>query len=317
MKRVLSLLAFIILFSSCDDGNLVQEDIDFANVQTKVCTANNIVYKLKEQEALLLEIPTSTFVNEPTGDTPIIINIGTTSNRVVYNFYNGTVSTDNICETIPPATPYITDQWIATGGTIQIVTTTQKKTNADNSTRITGYNHNIVLKEVTFAKKNGTQRYETFVFGDYVTPFSLNFQFDNTLDKCSDSNMIYNIKGSESLTLDIDPDLILNEATPLNSPRTGIIEATKNILKYQSFTGLLTPDYFCATTTPETPAIDQEWNGVLGETGVSGIIEVSTTTDGPGRFKHTIVLKKVSLKKGGSDFSLGDNFLYGDVFTTE
>lgn len=317
MKRVLSLLAFIILFSSCDDGNLVQEDIDFADVQTKVCTLNNIVYKLKEQEALLLEIPTSIFVNEPTGNTPITIGIGTTSNRVVYNFYNGTVSTDNICETIPPATPYITDQWIATDGTIQIVTTSIKKTYSDNSTRITGYNHNIILKNVTFAKKNGTQVYETFPFGDYVTPFSLNFQFDKTLEKCSDSNLIYNINGSESLTLDIDPDLILNEATPLNSPRKGIIEGTKNILKYQSFTGLLPADYFCTNPTPVTPAIEQEWNAVEGETGVKGIIEVTTTTNGPGSFKHTIVLKKVSLKKGDSDFSLGDNFLYGDVFTTE
>jgi hypothetical protein len=38
----------------------------------------------------------------------------------------------------------------------------------DNSTRISGYNHNIVFKNITFAKSNG-QVYETFPFGDYVT----------------------------------------------------------------------------------------------------------------------------------------------------
>jgi hypothetical protein len=38
----------------------------------------------------------------------------------------------------------------------------------ENSTRISGYNHNI-FKNITFAKSNGTQVYETFPFGDYVT----------------------------------------------------------------------------------------------------------------------------------------------------
>jgi hypothetical protein len=42
---------------------------------------------------------------------PIDIN---NSNRVVYRFYNGIVSTNNICETIAPASPTVTDQWNAT-----------------------------------------------------------------------------------------------------------------------------------------------------------------------------------------------------------
>jgi hypothetical protein len=82
------------------------------------------------------------------------------------------------------------------------------------------------------------------------------------------------------------------------------------------FTGLLTDDYFCNTTTPSTPVINQEWNAVAGVTGISGIVEVTTTTNGPGSFKHTIVLKKVTLKKGNSDFLLGDNYIYGDLLTT-
>jgi hypothetical protein len=36
------------------------------------------------------------------------------------------------------------------------------------TTPVSGYNHNIVLN-ITFAKSNGTQVYETFPFGDYVT----------------------------------------------------------------------------------------------------------------------------------------------------
>jgi hypothetical protein len=70
----------------------------------------------------------------------------------VLPLYDGVVSTDNICETIAPATPVVTDQWNATAGKIQIFTTVKTLNTTENSTRITGYNHNI-FKNVTFAKK--------------------------------------------------------------------------------------------------------------------------------------------------------------------
>jgi hypothetical protein len=318
MKRVLSLLVFMLFLSGCDDGNLIQEDINFEDVATKSCGTNDIIYKLKEKEALLLEIPESSFVNEPSlPNSPTSIDINT-ANRVVYRFYNGTVSANNICETIPPATPVVTDQWNAAAGKIQILTTAVKTFDAkDNSTRISGYNHNIVFKNITFAKSSGTQVYETFPFGDYVTSITaLTLLFDKTVEKCSSSNLIYNYTSNESLTLAIDPNLITNEVTPLNSPRTGTVGTTTNILTYRLFTGLLTGDYFCRSTTPSTPAISQQWNAVTGVTGMSGIVEVTTTTNGPGSFKHTIVLKKVTLKKGNSDFLLGDNYIYGDLLTT-
>lgn len=319
MKKVLSLLVLLALFNACDDGDLTQEDIGFEDVSTQSCSTNNIIYKIKEQEALLLEIPKTTFTSEPTpnGD-PIELDISTTSNRVVYRFYNGTVASNNICETIAPATPVITDQWTATDGKIQIVTTTIKSLNeTNNSTKITGYNHNIVLKNVTFAKATGTQVYETFPFGDYTTSATnLPFNFDTTLEKCTTTNDVYNFNTSEALILNIDPSLIANEATALNSPRTGLIGTSTNVFTYRLFSNLLTSAYFCNSTTPTTPAVTQEWNGVAGVSGENGIIEVTTTTNGPNSFKHTIVLKKVSLQKGNSNFTLGDNYTYGELFTT-
>ena len=318
MKRIVGLLVLLLLLNGCDDGNLVLETINFEDAITQSCSTNNILYKLKEKEALLLEIPTSSFTNEPTEiGTPTEITIGG-SNRVVYRFYNGTVATNNICETIPPATPSVTDQWTATGGTIQIITTAIKTTNTtDNSTRISGYNHNIVFKNITFTKANGTQVYETFPFGDYLTTTtSLPFGFDETTERCTANtpNLLYNYSGSEALTLDIDPSLIDNTVTPLNSPRTGILGTTTNKLTYRLYAGLIPTSYFCNTSIPTTPAISQEWNAIAGVSGISGIVEVTTTTNGTG-FKHTIVLKKATLKKGNSDFSLGDSYIYGDLLT--
>ncbi|MFV8393642.1 hypothetical protein [Flavobacterium sp. LB2P6] len=313
MKRVLSLLVFALLLNSCDDGDLIQEDINFEDVTAQKCTTNSIIYKLKESEALIFEATGITF---PTETTSQELSIGS-SNRILYRFYDGLVSNLTICESIPPATPIVTDQWTTSGGKIVINTTAIKTTNTtDNSTKITGYNHNITFKNITFVKSNGTQVYETFPFGDYVisaTP--LPFAFNKTLEQCSSSKQLYDYNSSEALILDIDPALIVNEATPLNTPRTGLISNTKNKLTYRLFSGLLTGAYFCNTTFPATPAVSEEWIAVAGVANESGIVEVTTTTLGTA-FKHTVVLKKAKMKKGNSDFILGDTYIYGELLTT-
>jgi hypothetical protein len=117
------------------------------------------------------------------------------------------------------------------------------------------------------------------------------------------------------LTLDIEPSLIVNTVTALNSPRTGIIGTTSNKLTYRLFTGApLTGDYFCGATTPATP-INQQWTAVSGVTAVSGIIEVTTTTNGL-LLSSILSCLKVTLKSGNSTFLLGDNYVYGDLLTT-
>lgn len=315
MKKFLSLLAIAFFLNSCNDGDLTQETIDFETATTQSCTINNLIYKLKEKEALILEIPSTTFVNEVSTTT---LDISSTTNRVVYRFYDGTVSTSSICDAIPQRTPIAIDQWSATAGTIQITTTAIKITDAtNNSTKITGYNHNIALKNITFAINNGEQVFRTLAFGDYVTTATtLPFNFEKLLTKCSSSNIVYDYKSSEAILLDIDPTLIVNAVTPTNTPRTGLISTTTNKLTYRLFSGLLSADYFCNATTPTTPTLSQEWTAVAGIADTNGIVEVTTTTNGPNAFKHTITLKKVSLQKGNSSFILGDSYILGELTTT-
>ena len=68
--------------------------------------------------------------------------------------------------------------------------------------------------------------------------------------------------------------------------------------------------YFCQTTDPLLPTINQEWLGKIG-----GTIEVTSTTSGPNTFNHTIIFKNVTLEKGGNNFQLGDNYKYGELQT--
>ncbi len=326
MKRVFSLLFLVLLLNGCDDGNLTLETIDFKDVATQTCTNNNIIYKLKENEALLLEIPKTIFVNEPsdfdsaTGSyIPTVINIDNSTNRVIYRFYNGTVATDNICNSIPPATPYVNNEWVAISGKIEIITTTiTQEGSIAGSTTISGYNHHITFKGITFDKGNGTQVYETFDFGDYVTTgTSLPFGFDKTLEQCSTSKDVYNNTNSEALTLEnIEPNLITNVETPVGAPRTALIGAVKNKLTYRLFnSGLLTSSYFCNLIPPAIPTISETWDAVNGVANVSGIIEVTTIKSGTTAFIHTIVIKNATLKKGNSTFKLGTVYPYGELIT--
>lgn len=313
MKRFIGILCCAIAFSACDDGDLVVDTINFDEITTSTCgEANNLLFKLKGSESLILNVPAATFKEDATAeDTPIKLDINKT-NQVVYNFYDGKVTSDNICDLIPPATPKVKTQWNASSGIIQITTETVKSSNeTDNSTKITGYKHNIIFKNITFAKGDGTtQFYESFIFGDYlktITPLPLTF--DQTLSLC-DSGLVYESNATESLTLKIDPALILNEVTPADKPRTGTIGSVKNILVYRLFNSVVTSDYFCAATEPTVPTVKEEWLGKAG-----AIIEVTTTTVTANTFKHTIVLKKVSLEKGNSNFLLGDKYLYGELQT--
>nr|WP_315203322.1 hypothetical protein [uncultured Flavobacterium sp.] len=319
MKRFLGILCCAIAFSACDDGDLIVDTINFDEVATSTCgEANNLLFKLKDSESLILNLPDDvfeeTFKEEPTEvDEPIKLDISST-NQVVYNFYDGKVASTNICDLIPPANPNVKTQWKASSGVIEVRTEIVKTLNeTDNSTKITGYKHNIIFTNITFTKVDGTtQFYDDFSFGDYlktITPLQL--AFNQLLSICDTSGLVYEFNGSESLTLKIDPALILNEVTPLDKPRTGTIGLVKNKLVYREYeNGVVSPSYFCQPTDPLLPTVKEEW---LGQ--VEGIIEVSTTTTGPNTFTHKIVLKNVTLERGNSNFQLGNNYKYGELQT--
>lgn len=310
MKNIFILILSVLLLTACDDGDLTIDTLNFDDVATQSCTTNNIIYKINDKEVLLIEIPKTAFGTEPTAlNTPTLVPINTV-NRVFYRFYDGTVAPANICETVAPLTPIVTKQWTASSGNIQISTTAQK--NIDG-TKITAYKHSIVLKNITFVKDNGSQVYETFNFGDYtVSATPLPFSFGTSVEKCS-SNLLYKYNSAESLTLNIDPSLLVT--TNLGTVKTALIGNTTNKLTYRLYTGLLSASYFCNIVEPTTPAIAQEWLADVGVSGVSGIVEVTTTTNGASGFKHSIVLKNAVLRKGNNFFTLGTSYNYGELLT--
>lgn len=314
MKKILGLFVLIVMLNGCDDGKLTIDTVNFDTVSTYLC--GETVYKLKDTEAIFMKIPAekNAFLNDETElNTPRIIRIGGDV-TFKYRFYDGKVTSDNICLAAGPIAPKAIKEWVATSGNIEI-TTTARYTSTDatpGQKKIAKYNHHIIIKNLVFAKPDGTvQKYDTFTFGDYLTDAtSLALNFDPALvARCDSKTKIYNARnnGIESLSIEnVDPNLIQNTGTITQN-----VSSTNNKLVYRLYnTSLPTSltDYFCGTT-PVTPTIKEEW------IATEGTIEVVNTTSGG--YLHTITLKKVTFKKGNSTFYYGDAILYGQLLLSE
>ncbi|MGX7668519.1 hypothetical protein [Flavobacterium pedocola] len=171
MKKFFGLLVCALLLGSCDDGDMVLESLNFDSVSIQKCTDKEVLFKIKGEELLLLDIPASNFPNEvtPVG-SPRIVEI-TESNMVLYRKYNGSLSNSTICSEIPPATPTVLKEWTASpGGTIQIITTEKTVTDpVTNEVTVTGYNHQIKFINIQFVNPDDSFVFEEYLFGTYTT----------------------------------------------------------------------------------------------------------------------------------------------------
>ncbi|MBS7253134.1 hypothetical protein [Flavobacterium branchiicola] len=326
MKKIASLILFALLLNGCDDGDQTVENIDFTAVTATSCdTTNTLIYKLKPQESLLLQMAANSLKNTPTTTDTLTYNIDNSAYRVFFRAYDGTISKSSICDAIPPASPKITDEWYATGGQIRIATKAVYKDPApeDGHTEIVGYNHNIIFRGITFNKPGPEQTNDEYVFGDYKTTISnpVVVAFTDEVAKFCDVQLkVYNNNLSNSLVIEsLDKDLIKNENTPVGVPRTSLINlnGTTNKVFYRTYKSNIPEpikDYYCTNLTPTSPTVDQTWVGVAGVENVSGIIEV-TTTSSLKVFKHKVVLRNVTLSKDNSTFKLATEFVLGTVTT--
>lgn len=322
MKRILVALAFIIFLNSCDDGKLTIDSVSFENKLVQKCADKNILYNINNNEVLLLQIPSidAQFLND-TRISEIVIDA---SHQVRYRRFNGLIDLHNVCDTFFPITPTVSEEWLATSGILKIVSTAiYSDANATTGQqKIAAFNHQIILKNITFIKPSGPQIYpgEDFKFGIYQTiptTLPLDFQNDLNFDACSSSQKIYKTSNSrfESLVLDnVNADLIKNEVGTV----TQAIGTASNKLQYflyQSAVPTPISDYFCATSTPLSPNTNETWFGVNGSVSEgTGMIEVVTTAIPTGGFKHQINLLKVTFNKEANHFYYGNTIPYGVLY---
>jgi len=313
MKKYACLLLFAIMLNGCDDGDLVPEIIDFEGIDPKSCDTetNELIYKLKSQEALILQLKEDTF-DDIAGEKEISIN-ETGLPQLIYRTFDGVINLSNICDAIRPSSPNVINEAKAVGGKIKIITTPNiPEPKADGSTEINGYNYAIYMTDISYSITGGTQVDKDFYFGvlttsTYKSPV-VSFSATNA-GQCNQTQ-IYNWSANTSMIIDaLDPLLIQNIET--TEPRKSTITATQNKIVFNTYkTASITAAYFCKTPRPTTPEIDETWNAVI-----SGIIEVETTKSG-NTYNHVITLKSVELSNsGGLKFKLPSTFVFGEIST--
>ncbi len=145
------MLLVLILFS-CSDGDLQIETIDFNDQTIQFCDdplpdAGNILFKINESEALILDLQSGVLNNGVVGETISTVSTIPGQSQLTYRNFSGTVSSTYFCSDIPPATPTVSQEVEAEDGTVTIETVA----NADE----TGFDHVILLSGISFITENG------------------------------------------------------------------------------------------------------------------------------------------------------------------
>lgn len=168
MKKIIILLSLAFIFNSCDDGDIKLESFNFSSQSIQKCSDSNktFLYKINNDELLLFDISAELYtydVNETEFPYTLSYPISGTT-KVIYRLYNDTATSETICNTFAPATPIVTNEWVATGGIIEVTTT--QRFEADGIT-LAGYTHSFTLKNVNFASPNNSFSFEEYFFGNH------------------------------------------------------------------------------------------------------------------------------------------------------
>jgi len=165
MKRSISMFILALSLTACDDGDITLQSFDFEAQAIQKCTTNELLFKIKSAELLVVTLPNSATANVVTPDgQPRIIQVNTT-NRVLYRKYSGNLSAASICSTIPPSNPSVVKEWVATGGTIEVITTERRNANDE----LIGYTHNIRFVNINFSSTTDSFSFVSYIFGNYQT----------------------------------------------------------------------------------------------------------------------------------------------------
>jgi hypothetical protein len=169
MNKFFSLILFVFMFS-CDDGDLQIETLDFNDVALQTCgtvaiAENNVLFKLNTNEALIMNLGPNTLKNE-VGAFVLEIT-GSTSTQVSYRIFSDTVTKNYFCDIVPPVSPTVVEEIIASQATIE-VTTTNTGTASEPI-----FSHQIAISKISLQTESG-QRITDLTLSEFGTVTTTN-----------------------------------------------------------------------------------------------------------------------------------------------
>ncbi|MES2487163.1 MAG: hypothetical protein V4581_14600 [Bacteroidota bacterium] len=312
MKKIFGLAAALVLLAGCDDGEMTFNTFDFTDADVVLCnTDSNIRFKINDNgtEVLILDIDiASVLVNAETPvDVPREVNVSGTN--LIYRNYDGNVSTTTLCSTIPPVSPSVIDEWLG-DGVLQIIT--RKVYDPDDITHLTGYSHQITLKNVTFTKV-GSNEQVVITDNNYgVILRNLNFEFDfettvsplAELTPCNNNatGPFYRLNGTEALVLSLDPAIINSTDTTIPILIDLSDSQDDNDLVLRVYSSSVFDTNICSVNPPITPTEKERWEAYDGQ------IKIVTTQSGS-TYTHTVHLIAPQ-NSTGVNFKNNNNEIY-------
>lgn len=307
MKKILGLVAALILIAACDDGDIEFRTFDFSQETVTPCTDNNIYLKINEAEVLMLEIAPETLPNQVTEvdgvEVPREIPI-TGNTRLTYRRYDAVVTSSDLCSA-SPSTPRIAEEW--TGGGGLLVTT--REIRDDETNVLLGYSHNIVIGSATFSNGSTSQTINNSDFGVIERNFDFTFDFlpaegdEPTVNGCSggdnENNLLYTIKADEALVFDHEDDLFVSAAGTITRELGGFQNPNTFTLRIYS-DGVSSPS-ICNLDQPISPVLTAKWQAIEGTVKI-----VTTEGDLEGTWELRIYLIDAIFQNGVDTFNLND-----------
>ncbi|MHC5310464.1 hypothetical protein ACYSNM_10455 [Myroides sp. LJL116] len=227
MKKIFTAIPLLaaLLLSSCDDGDLIYNDIDFSakNVVDKCPNpgAEKIFYKIQDQESLILLVDVENLMKDPTL-SKVQVTIDGQQTSLEYRKYADKIAADNICKIPSPAFPNVIKSIKASpGGSVDISRNiTMKYDSADKDAKVNlTYQYVFYLQNINFNDGQTNIKYDKMFFGtnNYQSRI-LDFSFTNkdqrpVFANYSCQDQFFALNNKEALSMDLTREDLPSDAT--------------------------------------------------------------------------------------------------------
>lgn len=312
MKKLYTivLLSFLAL-QSCNDGDVVYENLEFGNSSVEKCSDKNFYYKTSDNEIIILDIEADSLLKI---DLHVEQAVGDRSN-VIYRKYSDKVTGKVICDLLPPAYPNTISELTAqNGGKIIMDKLITTNPNEEQKSVSVSYSYTFNFMNIKFTNEDASEelKFDKLNFGSYRSSNSPTFNFNFTTNvgevkdqpkeafMCSQKNTLVAINNAGTLLLSMPSDYELpkiegvEEIALNNSPISLTYRQYKN-------NGALNAEDICSTDgtiTSTNNRLLEQWLS-----SKTGSIIITTRKTEPKdenevpKWHYTISVKNASFKK--------------------
>lgn len=304
MKKLALLLFAGAIFTSCNDGDLVFNDLNF-NENVQKCSQKSIYYKLNGNEMLLLNM---TGIINDTIALPLNQEFETTtSGNILYRQYSGKAVAASICDLIAPANPQVVDEFtVNNGGKIKYKRVRRVIQKTNDSKVAINYVYTFNFQNIILSNQDKEIKYEDYNFGEYINSSStFDFNLGNVINFCENSDAVIN-KDRQIFKI-ISPEFVFTE----NVGNKTINLNNTNYISFYLLNQVINYAEACDLnfSNPRTE-ITEEWTATTGTLEI--ITTANSTVENPEiitGYTHQLILKNATFVSGTDSFTITEQIL--------